>query len=112
MAKWIGERIRLVDSPLAVDFDKAELSGRWTPAAFGHDGRRYAVATTMRPEQSKFQPLGPFLEYPLQPLSERAARGFLGRARAGKLRFGDGFLDSLERYLDGTRAIDEQQAAA
>ena len=54
----------------------------------------------MRPAQSEFVPLATFLNDPLDPLSHRAASGFLSRARTGKLRFADGFLDDLERYID------------
>jgi DNA (cytosine-5)-methyltransferase 1 len=44
-------------------------------------------------------PLHDFLEAPLDPLSWRAGTGFLRRARASKLRFAEGFLDSLDTYL-------------
>ena len=41
-----------------------------------------------------------FLNFPIKPLSERASRGFLKRAREGKLKFVDGFLDAIEAHAD------------
>jgi len=44
--------------------------------------------------------LAAFLKYPTRPLSERAARGFLGRAERSTLRFPDGLLDALRDHLE------------
>lgn len=112
MASWIGRRIALGEQASAAALERRELQGRWPAAACGHAGRRYSVDVSTRPEQLEFEPLSAFLERPLVPLSERAAKGFLSRAREGKLRFGDGFLDSLEHYLDGFAAIDQEPRAA
>ena len=40
-----------------------------------------------------------FLRYPLAPLSEKAAAGFLKRARLGSLRFPPNFLEAVEVHL-------------
>ncbi len=52
------------------------------------------------PESAHCEGIGSFLENPVKPLSERASRGFLKRAREGKLKFADGFLDAIEAHAD------------
>ena len=99
MAEWIGRRM-VGQCKDALPVKGEPLTGRWPRAAYGDSTGRYAVDISMRPEQAPFVRLRDFLERPLVPLSERAARGFLGRARSGKLRFGHGFLDSFDRYVD------------
>lgn len=98
MARWVGQRLsELDDDPVP---KLRSLTGeRWPRAACGGEGKRLFVDVSMRPTQSEFVPLGTYLEDPLVPLSHRAASGFLSRARTGKLRFAEGFLDDLDRYI-------------
>jgi DNA (cytosine-5)-methyltransferase 1 len=112
MSEWIGSRM---SSPIAnVDAVVGRpLSGRWPLAAYGGSDGRFAVDVSMRPTQDPFMRLADHLVDPLEPLSQRAARGFLMRARSSKLRFADGFLDSLDRYVgrSDTETTSEGRAA-
>lgn len=98
MASWLGRR--LVD-PGEMALPQRPLWGgdRWPTAAWGANGEAYAVDATMRPAAAQFS-IRSFLREPLQPLSAKATAGFLSRARRGKLRFADGFLDGLQAHLD------------
>jgi DNA (cytosine-5)-methyltransferase 1 len=98
MAEWLGRRL---SEPGHFDDAQGEprLGGRWPLAAWGHDGKSYSVAISMRPLHGEQARLSAFLDDPLRPLSARATGGFLKRARSSSLRFSDGFLDSLERHL-------------
>jgi len=101
VAEWVGRRLR-GSQPGQVPDRRPLVSGaRWPWAACGSKQGRFAVDVSMRPTQRQFVPLQQFLNDPLTPLSERAASGFLSRAREGKLRFGDGFLEDLEQYIAG-----------
>jgi DNA (cytosine-5)-methyltransferase 1 len=101
VAEWVGRRLAL-SNPGRVKQARPLRSGeRWPLAAHGSKGGRFAVEVSRRPTQRRFVPLGEFLLDPITPLSERAARGFLSRALESKLRFGDGFLEDLDRYIDG-----------
>jgi len=99
MAEWIASRV--VDQGAIGDaaLSAQALRGRWPKAAYGDKFGRFAAEVSMRPVQSPFVPLEHFLRGPLEPLSQRAATGFRRRAAASKLRFGDGFLDSLDEYI-------------
>ena len=67
------------------------------------------VSVSMRVQDSDFS-IEDFLRYPLKPLSTRATRGFLKRARQGNLRFSSGFIESLDQHL-GSAEAGESQAA-
>jgi DNA (cytosine-5)-methyltransferase 1 len=98
MAAWLGRR--LVQPGAMVVPDRPLWAGdRWPTAAWGAKGESFAVDATMNPDAAEFD-LRAFLKDPLQPLSVKAASGFLSRARRGKLRFADGFLDDLEDYIE------------
>ena len=98
MGAWLADRITNPGSrPEAI----SELSkSRWPPAARGNQrGEREAVGVGARVFETPYS-LKSFLQDPLKPLSLKAAAGFLRRAEAGKLRFADGFLESLYEYID------------
>ncbi len=113
VAEWVGRRLAVSNPGRVTGARPLESGQRWPLAAYGSKHGRFGVAVSKRPTQRRFVPLGEFLADPLTPLSERAARGFLSRAREGKLRFGDGFLDDLEGYIAGwnERAVPLASAA-
>ena len=80
MASWIGERI-VTDPSSSEQVAGQPLRGRWPRAAYGGTDGRFAVDVSLRPVQDAFVPVSQFLKSPLEPLSERASRGFLRRAR-------------------------------
>lgn len=98
MAAWLGRRLTQpgdVVAPVRPLWD----GDRWPTAAWGAKGEWFTVGASMSPEAAEFN-LRTFLHDRLQPLSVRAAMGFLSRARRGKLRFADGFLDELGDYIE------------
>lgn len=99
MAEWLGNRLI---NPGSFDrsFNKQEWLGRtWPDAAYGEGSKVYEVAISDFPEHQSYQSLDEFLKYPLKLLSAKATNGFLSRAKSGKLRFAEGFLDAAERHL-------------
>lgn len=98
MASWLGRRL-CQPGDMAVPDRPLEAGERWPTAAWGAKGKSRAVDVSMSPSGTEFD-LRSFLQDPLRPLSERAATGFLSRARRGKLRFADGFLGDLEEYIE------------
>lgn len=97
VAAWLGERLR---NPGELHADTTPWSGRaWPTAACGCKGDVLKVHINDRPKSSGAS-LAPFLQDPLNPLSLRATQGFYRRARAGKLRFADGFLDDVRRHIE------------
>jgi len=101
VARWVGECLR---KPAAFEEEgesvRLEANSRWPRAAWGESGRAYAIERTMWPVQWPREHLADFLLYPGSPLSERAAAGFLARARAGSLRFEPGFLEAVARHVE------------
>ena len=97
MSEWIGRRLT---NPGEVHAPISGLSGnKWPNAARGGPGKlAESVHVSMRVFEQQYS-LSGFLQDPLTPLSARATRGFLSRAEKGRLRFPDGFLDSLRRHL-------------
>lgn len=106
VSAWVGRRLAEPGT-----FDKhrealIDLDGSWPHAAHGRDGRVYRVDSSMWPLEVPSPPIAEFLAHPTAPLSLRAAAGFLGRARASRLRFVDGFLDAIDGHVTrmGSRA--------
>jgi DNA (cytosine-5)-methyltransferase 1 len=100
VAQWIGKRLTVEPGKSSLSRTALTPSGRWPLAACGTPGgSRYVVDASMRPAKRRFVPLGDFLSDPLTPLSHRAASGFLSRTSEGRLRFGEGFIEDLERYV-------------
>jgi DNA (cytosine-5)-methyltransferase 1 len=98
VAKWIGERL---SHPGKYDGDgDTALNPRtgWPKAAW-HDGNRRGISHVGPwPISCKQPPLHSFLKHGGKPLSERATKGFLFRAKRSNLRFVDGFLEALENH--------------
>lgn len=99
VAEWIGSSV-ICASAGGLDFRGAKLSrgSSWPSAAWGNASERHAVELSMFPSELGHPPLSEFLEYRGAPLSARATRGFLLRARAGSLRFRPGFLEALDAH--------------
>lgn len=100
-AAWIGRRLR---SPGRYDDSSDEPLVKvrsWPTAAYNVDGQRMAPASLSEwPSAVARAPLTEFLSYEPAPLSERAARGFYGRAQRAKLRFPPGFLDLVREHFE------------
>lgn len=103
MAAWLAHRLGKPGEVVASERLLA-AGDRWPNAAWGAAGQAFAVDISMRPFDAETD-LAAFLNEPLRPLSVKAANGFLSRARRGKLRFADGFLEDLDEYLDRVRGL-------
>ena len=100
MAEWLGQALA---HPVPYDETEDELlqsESPWPRAAWGWDGKSYKARVTEWPVHASYAHLEEFLEYPTHPLSQRAAIGFLNRARAARLRFRDGFLEDVAAHVE------------
>lgn len=109
MSEWVARRIlRPGEQPVAGDQLPAT---RWPMAARGNpSGNRETVDVSMRVADSTFSLDDVVSTSTMKPLSAKATRGFLRRADASKLRFADGFLDSLRSHLARQTAAEEAVA--
>lgn len=99
MSRWLGERLR---RPLPYDSSRDHplaCGDRWPTAAWGEGSDSYACDRSPWPRRVETLSLADFLQFPPTPLSARAANGFLRRARAGRLRFAEGFLADVEAHV-------------
>lgn len=106
--RWIAGRMEnpgLYDNSRDIE---RRSGNRWPTAAWnmGH-GVHVAASVSENPLGQAHTPIAGFLSSPLKPLSARATRGFLGRARAGSLKFPKGFLERLDVHL--ARMEDEKR---
>jgi len=99
VARWLARRIAA--PPRERTFQHSPFpTSTFPPAAFGDQHGRFAVARSAQLQRPS-QELEGFLRFELRPLSARATKGFIERARRGTMRFPDGFLESLDRHSRG-----------
>jgi DNA (cytosine-5)-methyltransferase 1 len=99
VAEWLGRRITKPESPQA-DFTAClDKSRGWPSAAWGSNGQAFRVEASHWPIRAEVPCLLDFLRHPTLPLSARATAGFLGRARASRLKFEEGFLEDVAWHL-------------
>jgi DNA (cytosine-5)-methyltransferase 1 len=99
VAKWVGERLANPGKFRPLTQQTLSRGVSWPRAAWGYKGDVFAVDATMWPVRYSRPALSDFLEFPLVPLSARAASGFLSRARVSTLTFEEGFLEAIERHI-------------
>ncbi len=99
VALWLGKRLANNQTDSRVAGSLMPIEAAWPKAAWGSKGQVFEVPLSMWPVRWTRPHLSDFLRYPVNPLSERAAAGFLARARAGNLRFEPGFLDAVSRHV-------------
>lgn len=99
VAEWIGRRLLNPGQyELQRDTD-FQLTGK-APRAARFDGkRRHSVSISQDPLGVRAAPLAEFLANGGEPLSLRAALGFLSRTRRAKLRFDPAFIRALEVHV-------------
>lgn len=98
VSAWLGARLRDPGEPI-LKGAPVKSGDRWPTAAFGSKGRVWAVDVSMWPTLEPYRHLSEVVDLDVaQPLSARAATGFLERARRGSLRFVDGFLDDVDEH--------------
>lgn len=100
-AEWIGRRLLTAPTNYDGGLDWPLARFKTLPSAAWSDGSsRYGAVRISKWAAAKGRPsLLSWLEYPLRPLSLRAASGLLDRTGRSKLRFRDGFLDDLRAHV-------------
>lgn len=101
VAEWIGQEL----AELKGNVDHSRLSAlnekrAWPNAAYGNGNKRYAVTISTHVSCGQHTPISDFLVDPLKPLSEKALRGYIHRARTGTKSFPKGFIEALERQAE------------
>jgi DNA (cytosine-5)-methyltransferase 1 len=99
LAEWIAQGIRNsrgIDE--SVRFSALPRRAGWPDAACGIKGQRMAAEIGESFSGRARPMLSSFLREPLVPLSARAVRGFVSRARNGGMRWPAGFLEQVEAY--------------
>jgi DNA (cytosine-5)-methyltransferase 1 len=100
LANWVCKRLKQPGHDQAKYSSSTWSSRIWPNAAYDIGGGVMKVDIGEFPEALNCHGIGNFLQHPVKPLSERASKGFLKRAREGKLKFADGFLDAIELHAD------------
>lgn len=95
VSDWIGRRLVSPGEP-ELSCSLHRPGDRWPKAAFGAKGQAWSVEASMWPSIQPYQHLAKVVDLSrAQPLSARAASGFLSRAQRGSLNFQEGFLDDV-----------------
>lgn len=100
MAAWLGTRLGRPEDFELPAVTEIEPGKSWPTSGFSEGGRRWTSALSEWPVRASLPRLGDFLEYPLRPLSARAAKGFAGRTERASLRFPPGFLEAVYAYAE------------
>jgi DNA (cytosine-5)-methyltransferase 1 len=98
-ARWLAGRLQCPGEMLPFETQPLSVHAVWPDAAFGNADGHFAVDASDRPLGLTAPSIETFRDASWQSLSERALRGYLGRAREGGLRFPAGFLDALDSAL-------------
>lgn len=99
--EWLGKRLAAPKGHRTLPIGEP-FATSWPAAACGGEGKRFRLDVSERPAARRERGLAEFLRFPLQPLSHRAAAGFLGRARRSSLRFRADFLEALDAHVRRT----------
>jgi DNA (cytosine-5)-methyltransferase 1 len=105
VAEWVGHRLTMSERFLDRGSVALPEDARWPRAAWGYAGKVHTVDVSMWPVRRPRATLSEFLQYPLTPLSERAASGFLSRTARSTLTFPPGFLDAVASHVARMRQI-------
>jgi len=96
VSEWVGTRLREPGIYDKLRQQRLSKSEKWPLSGYGRDGERFRVDISEFPKGEHFTPLREFLKYGLDPLSLRAAQGFLGRFQASTLRKDPMFIAALQ----------------
>ena len=104
---WMGARLRKPESRGRDVWGwQLKPNSKWPGCGWNVGAGRYGGKMSLYPMSVVREPLADWLDYPLKPLSARATAGFLERTKRSSLRFPDGFIDLLERHLEGLSTAD------
>ena len=95
VAEWVAKAItEAADGAKREEFELPNAN-KWPIAARGSSGRRVGVDVSEFPIRAKPRSISEFRDGNWNGLSARALAGFIKRAKEGRLRFPEGFLDAL-----------------
>lgn len=102
VARWLVGR--LYDSgEVTVESRAQPLGARWPDAAYGESGKVWEFRASSWPVRNEYRHLTDVVPVDeLQPLSHRAATGFLERANRSQLNFDRAFLADLKKHVQFT----------
>jgi DNA (cytosine-5)-methyltransferase 1 len=109
VAEWVGERL-IHGAADPVPESRAMKVGGWPPAGWGEANRRYETVVSTYPRCMSAVPLRDFLKHDLNPLSLRAASGFLSRAERSALTFPPRMLTAMREHIEVMRLTDAEAA--
>jgi DNA (cytosine-5)-methyltransferase 1 len=98
VAKWIGMRLKQAGMPGETDGTKRFRGAPWPKAAWGKDGKRFAVQAGPFPVRWRLKALAELLTPPLRPLSGSATGAFADRLQRSHLTPPQGFLKALRAH--------------
>jgi len=99
VSEWAASRLC---DPASFDTDVTALprSASWPKAAYGANGKRWSVDVSMWPVRQPYRHLSDLVDLrAAEPLSRRAASGFLERANRGTLRMDAHFVDDVASHI-------------
>lgn len=100
VGRWIADRLESPAAPAIETEDVPGIGRRWPNSAWGDATGSWVVEATQWP---RFEPRVSLLDVvnpaECNPMSQRAAAGFLTRAERGSLNFADGFLDDVHAHM-------------
>jgi len=98
VARWIGQKLARPGRFRERAMMPLSVGGRWPQVAWNVGEGRFTADVSMWPAARSPQLLHEFLTE-TEPLSYRAAAGFLSRARKSTLRFAPGFLKAVQDHV-------------
>jgi DNA (cytosine-5)-methyltransferase 1 len=98
-ARWLAGRLDAPGEMLALPTRRLSGEATWPDAAYGNSNGHFTVEASERPSNVTAPSIETYRDASWKPLSARALRGYLSRAREGGLRFPEGFLDALDKAL-------------
>ncbi len=104
VARWIGEKLAQPGTYEPTADRPLEAGEAWPRAAWNIGTGRFAAPLSAWPVRRRGIALHRFLRYRPEPLSAKAAAGFLARTKHGCLRFPPGFIEAVEAHLDRMEA--------
>jgi len=104
VARWLGDRLLKLDGRESPEEYPLRPGAPWPKSACNVGSGRFGAIVSTWPVRRKARPLAKFLRFPAEPLSAKAAAGFLARTRVSSLRFPPGFIDAIEAHLDRMRS--------
>ena len=99
VAAWIGRRLASPETYDSSADQPLDPNDKWPKAAWCMGRKRNSSAVSEYPTRTKRGRLSAFSTSKWPDLSTRALTGFIRRAREGRLRYPEGFLDALEGTL-------------